>query len=81
MRSLFCPKSCWYISEGSFTHSFVRYTSRKVGTNRRGQRAEPRECYFKQNFCGNDPDNGLARFRAERVEERCDITPQLHRSY
>lgn len=75
IKSLFCPKRYWYISEESFTHSFVHHTSRKVGTNWRGQRAEPQECYFKNNFHGNDQDNGLGRSREDRVEERRDNHP------
>lgn len=70
MKSLFCPKRCWYISEESFTHSYVHHISRKVGTSWRGQRPEPQECYFKHNFHWNDEDNGFARSREERVEER-----------
>lgn len=56
---------------------FVHHISRKVGTNWRGQRAEPQECYFMHNFHGNDQDNGLGRSREDRVEETCDNHPAV----
>lgn len=78
-KSLFCSNRCWCVPKDT-AHSFAHHASKKVGTNWRGQRGEPQECYLKHNLCRKVGDNGIAKSRDERAEDRCRTTPQLQGS-